>query len=374
MTNVKTVYIGLGSNLGDRKQNIDKALEILAQTDNIKLLRVSELIETTPLAGNEQPNYLNTVAEIQTTLSAQQIHSKTLAIEAGLGRTRNVKWSPRTIDLDILFFGDEIINQPSLTIPHPQLHLRSFVLKGLSELNPVLEHPVMKVSVQQLLSRLNGCDFIPDADSPKLISVAGIIGVGKTTLAQRLASLLDGTLLLEPYDKNPFMPDVYAGKTDLALDSQLFFLTHRLEQLAPDALQNHKAFITDYIFDKELIYANRQLNQTQLELYHKIYNSFVSKVSAPVLVIYLTDTAQNCLDRIHRRNRRYEQGIELTFLDALNSDYQQLFSEWKTSPVIRIDASQLDYENDSYFEHLTKQIKCYIDVKATPQPLNPVKA
>ncbi len=374
MTNAKIVYIGLGSNLGDSRQNIDKALKILAETDNIELLRASEVIETAPLAGDDQPNYLNTVAEIQTTLSAQQLHSKTLALEAGLGRTRNVKWSPRTIDLDILFFGDEIINQPSLTIPHPQLHLRSFVLKGLSELNPVLEHPVMKVSVQELFSRLNGSDFIPDAACPKLISIAGIIGVGKTTIAQRLASLLDGTLLLEPYDKNPFMPDVYAGKTDLALDSQLFFLTHRLEQLAPDALQNHKACITDYIFDKELIYANRRLNQIQLELYCRIYSSFVSKVTAPVLVIYLTDTVQNCLNRIHRRNRRYEQGIELSFLDVLNSDYQRLFSEWKASPVIRINASQLDYENDSYFEHLTKQITYYIDVKTTPQPLNPVKA
>ncbi len=374
MTDARTVYIGLGSNLGDRKQNIDKVLKILAETDNIQLIRSSEVVETVPLAGDDQPNYLNTVAEIKTSLSAQQLHSKTLAIEAGLGRTRNVKWSPRTIDLDILFFGDEIVNQPSLTIPHPQLHLRSFVLKGLSELNPALEHPVMKVSIQQLLSRLNGCDFIPDADSPKLISIAGIIGVGKTTLAQRLASLIDGTLLLEPYDTNPFMPDVYAGKTDLALDSQLFFLTHRIEQLAHDALRNKKTYITDYIFDKELIYANRQLSQIQLGLYYRIYDSLFSKITAPMLVIYLTDTVQNCLDRIHQRNRRYEQGLELFFLDALDSDYQQLFSEWKTSPVIRIDALQLDYENDFYFEQLTEQIKCYIDVKATPQPLSTVKA
>jgi deoxyguanosine kinase len=374
MTDAKIVYVGLGSNLGDRKQNIDKALEILAQTDNIELLRISEVVETAPLAGDDQPNYLNTVSEIKTSLSAQQLHSKTLAIETGLGRTRNVKWSPRTIDLDILFFGDEIISQPSLTIPHPQLHLRSFVLKGLNELSPALEHPVMKVSIQQLFSRLNGCDFIPNADSPKLISVAGIIGVGKTTLAQRLASLIGGALLLEPYDKNPFMPEVYAGKTDLALDSQLFFLTHRLEQLAPDVLQNQKTYITDYIFEKELIYANRQLNQTQLDLYYGIYNSLSSKVTAPVLAIYLTDTVQSCLDRIHSRNRRYEQAIELTFLDALNSDYQRLFSQWKTSPVIRIDASQLDNENDSYFEHLIKQIKCYIDVKVTPQLLSTVKA
>jgi deoxyguanosine kinase len=144
--------------------------------------------------------------------------------------------------------------------------------------------------------------------------------------------------------------------------------------LAPDVLQNQKTYITDYIFEKELIYANRQLNQTQLDLYYGIYNSLSSKVTAPVLAIYLTDTVQSCLDRIHSRNRRYEQAIELTFLDALNSDYQRLFSQWKTSPVIRIDASQLDYENDSYFEHLIKQIKCYIDVKVTPQLLSTVKA
>lgn len=374
MQNSVTAYVGLGSNLGDRQKNINDAIKMLTETEGIELLRTSDIIETKPLAEPAQPNYLNNVVEIKTDLSAQVLHEKTLAIEAALGRTRNLKWSPRTIDLDILFFGDQIINQPNLTIPHHQMHLRTFVLKGLSQLNPQLRHPVLNVSVTELLARLNDSDFLPDPGRAKLISIAGIIGVGKTTLANKLAELLNCTLLLEPYDKNPFMPDVYAGKTDFALDSQLFFLTHRIKQLNSDALQKQKTYVTDYIFDKELIYANRQLNKIQLELYNGIYSSLTSKVTTPMLVIYLTDTPENCLERIHKRNRPYEQEIQLTFLDALYNDYQRLFGEWKTSPVIKIKASKLDYDNNSYFEHLTNQINCYTGVQAAPQPIDSVKA
>ncbi len=334
-----TAYIGLGSNLGDRKANIERALKMLA-AKHVALGRVSDMIETAPLASTDQPDYLNAVAEVRTSLGAADLRRLFTEIEAALGRIRRGKWWPRTIDLDLLLFGDEVISSTELTVPHSQMHLRSFVLKGLCQLNAALVHPLMKVPVSELASRLSGMDFGLNSDVPQLISIAGNIGAGKTTLARKLAGQLGCTAMFEPYDTNPFMPDVYAGRKELALDSQLYFLTSRVEQLALDGLAEGQLCISDYVFDKELIYARRLLDAKQLALYEKVYPPFAAKVAAPVLVIYVRDSAAHCLERIHRRNRPYEQQIELQFLQGLDEDYERLFGRWQSCPVIRISTSQ----------------------------------
>lgn len=357
-----TAYIGLGGNLDDRKGYIDKALKMLAELPDSQLLRVSDVVETAPLAQMNQPNYLNAVAEINTTLNAKELRAKTTGIEIALGRMKQEKWSPRTIDLDILLFGAEIINRPDLTIPHPQMHLRSFVLSGLCQLNPQLIHPVLKESMSELAARLSGADFVLDPDLPQLISIAGIIGVGKTTLAKKLSEFFGCNILLEPYDKNPFMPDVYAGRKEMALDSQLYFLTHRVEQLSHNTIAPGRIAVSDYVFEKELIYAKRLLDTQQLALYEKIYPSLSKEIAAPVLAIYMTDSAEKCLERIHQRNRPYEQKIQLQFLQALDCDYQKLFSNWQTCPVIRISTSKLDYTGSADINHLTNQIRNYVVV------------
>jgi 2-amino-4-hydroxy-6-hydroxymethyldihydropteridine diphosphokinase len=363
MGRMTTAYIGLGSNLADREDSIRTALTMLAEAANTEVARVSELIETAPLGGANQPEYLNAVAEIKTALSAEDLHKILLGIESKLGRVREKKWSPRIIDLDLLLFGDEIINSTDLTVPHPQMHLRTFVLKGLCELNGKLLHPVIKESMNELAGRLAGTDFTLNPTLPQLVSVAGIIGIGKTTLTKKLSNLLGCKLLLEPYDANPFMPDVYAGKKELALDSQLFFLTSRIEQLNHNTLTAGRIAISDYIFDKEPIYAQQTLTAEQLKIYAKIYQPSVSKVVRPVLVIYLQDSAQNCLERIHKRNRPYEQQIQLQFLEALRCDYEELLSNWKICPVIRKQMSKSDYTNDANIDYLTNQIKSYVAVQ-----------
>jgi deoxyadenosine/deoxycytidine kinase len=235
------------------------------------------------------------------------------------------------------------------------MHLRSFVLKGLCQLNAGLLHPVMKEPVNELAARLGDADFVLRPKLPQLISVAGIIGVGKTTLAKNLSNLLGCKCLLEPYDANPFMPEVYAGKKELALDSQLFFLIHRLEQLNHNTLTPGQIAVSDYIFDKEFIYANQLLNAGQLALYEQIYQSFSRQVAVPALVIYMQDTVEKCLQRIHKRNRPYEQKIELKFLEGLSSDYERLFSDWKNCPVIRTSIG-------ADIEHLANQVKSYVAV------------
>lgn len=317
MAEPTTAYIGLGSNLGDRESSIRKSIKMLAEIEGLEVSQVSELIETDALGDKNHQRYLNTVAEIKTALSAKDLHRKMTDIENSLGRVRQEKWSPRIIDLDLLLFGSEVINSSALTVPHRQMHLRSFVLKGLCRLNPELLHPVIKESMSELAARLSGADFTFNPNLPQLVSVAGIIGVGKTTLTKKLSDTLGCDGIFEAYDTNPFMPDVYAGRKELALDSQLYFLTSRIEQLNHNVLQAGQIYISDYTFDKEAIYAKQTLTAEQLTLYEKIYQPSCAKVSEPVLVIYLTDSTQQCLQRIHGATVRTSRKLRCSFWKAL---------------------------------------------------------
>lgn len=353
------VYLGLGSNLGDRKANIHEALRRISENVDIHVNRLSNLIETAPLGSAGPSRFVNGVAELRTSLNAQDLLERLMCIEDALGRTRSDRWSPRPIDLDILLFGPEIIDSPELTVPHRQMHLRSFVLRPLCQLAPDLVHPVLQETVSELAMRLNGCDFALDASATRLVSIAGNIGAGKTTLATELASALNADLLREPYDTNPFLPKVYAGQTDLALDSQLYFLVKRAEQLNAAQFEAGRVLLADYVFQKELIYARLLLTQEQLKLYESIYARFLREAAPAMLVVYLNDPPAECLERIHRRNRPYEQGIEVDFLNKLAGAYEYLFDHWSRCPVIRLTSSRIDYSEPEAIEHLVNQITYY---------------
>jgi 2-amino-4-hydroxy-6-hydroxymethyldihydropteridine diphosphokinase len=148
-------YIGVGSNLSDRSFMIEKAKEQLSLHPKIKFLRSASIYETEPIGGPAQGRFLNTVWEIETDLSAQELLAYLLNIEEKLGRKRTQKNAPRVIDLDLLFFGDEVINQPNLQIPHPRLQERWFVLKPLWDLSADLVHPIFKRSVCEMLDEIN---------------------------------------------------------------------------------------------------------------------------------------------------------------------------------------------------------------------------
>lgn len=352
-------YIGIGSNLGDRRHYIKSSIEMLGGAPEIRLLRVSSVVETDSLLGDDQPSYLNAVAEIETELDAQGLLRSLGEIETLLGRIRKDKWEARTIDLDLLLFGGEIVNDSNLTVPHAQMHLRSFVLGGLCELDSGLMHPVPGVTVGELYERLNGGNFVLDSERPQLISIAGLIGVGKTTLAEKLAKELDGAMLREPYDTNPYLAKVYAGQKELALDSELYFLKWRGDRSARNALTAGRVVVSDYVFERGLIYARRLLSAEQLDSYAREYERMAGRCEAPVLVIYLWDSSQVCLDRIRNRNRPYEQRIERGYLDMLAGDYERLFAEWKMCPVIRLKSSELDYDDSETVERIANQVRSY---------------
>jgi 2-amino-4-hydroxy-6-hydroxymethyldihydropteridine diphosphokinase len=148
-------FVGLGANLEDPRAQIDRALELLAAEEGIEVVAVSALRETDPVGYEDQPRFLNGAAELRTSLAPRELLERLLAIERSLGRVRGEgpRFGPRTIDLDLLLYGDEIVREDGLEVPHPRLHERRFALEPLAELDPALEIPG-RGPVQGLLAGL----------------------------------------------------------------------------------------------------------------------------------------------------------------------------------------------------------------------------
>ena len=147
-------YVGLGSNLGERENLIRVALEGLSRLPETRLALVSSLYDTAPVGEEDQPNFLNAVARLETELTARQLLWNMLLVERRLGRVRQSsrRYGPRTIDLDILFYGSSVIRSRELEVPHPRLTERRFVLVPLAQIAPEFRHPTLRLTVTQLLA------------------------------------------------------------------------------------------------------------------------------------------------------------------------------------------------------------------------------
>ena len=147
-------YIGFGSNIGDRLVHIQNAIQTLSKAEGITLQKISSLYKTDPVGYEAQAQFLNGVAAIQTSLSPLSLLHTLKDIETAVGRQHRIRWGPREIDLDILIYGDLCLQTEKLIVPHPEMHLRGFVLVPLAEITPDLVHPVFQESIQTLLNRL----------------------------------------------------------------------------------------------------------------------------------------------------------------------------------------------------------------------------
>lgn len=154
----ETVFIGFGSNVGDRVDFCDRAVTLLSLLPHSQLTGVSLLYETEPVNDGSNPGegwFLNGVMQLETDITPKSLLSLLREIERSLGRDQDHRSGPRTIDLDILFYGQRVINEAALVVPHPRLHQRRFVLMPLSELDPLWVHPILHRSVNQMLAEVN---------------------------------------------------------------------------------------------------------------------------------------------------------------------------------------------------------------------------
>ncbi len=165
-------FIGLGANLGDPRRQLEKALARLAEAEEVEVQKVSTFYRSPPLGPPNQPDYVNAVAQVRTRLSPEELVRLLLQIERELGRTRGERWGPRLIDLDLLLYGEEEMTTSTLTLPHPEMAKRAFVLVPLAEVAPEAWHPSLRKNAAQLLAELKpaaraACIPLNGPDHPK---------------------------------------------------------------------------------------------------------------------------------------------------------------------------------------------------------------
>jgi deoxyguanosine kinase len=194
----------------------------------------------------------------------------------------------------------------------------------------------------------------------KYLAIEGVIGVGKTSLARLLARSYDGRLVLERHDENPFLEDFYKEPGRYAFQTQLFFLLSRFQQQHELRQQDvfHPLTITDYIFSKDKIFAYLNLEERELQLYERVYQTVERDVAHPDLIIYLQSSVERLMRNIRRRGRSFEKLITEEYIQALNEAYNHFFFHYHASPLLVVNAATLDFvQKEEDLETLKNQIE-----------------
>lgn len=322
---MNVVFLSVGGNLGNRLENIAAAKAALGKTCG-RILSASGIYETEPWGSSSGNKYLNCVMRLETGLSARQLLKKTMSIERRLGRKRGrTQYSDRTMDIDILFFNREVIDEEALQIPHPRLHLRNFVLVPLHEIEKKLVHPVLNKSIATLLKsckdKLAAVSYTPPA-GPRYICIEGNIGSGKSSLAKALAKKLKARLVSEKFEANPLLPLFYKDPGTYAFALELSFLLERFRQLKEEVLLSRQVVVSDFSFYKSLWFAGANLPAKELKLFKKQFNALAAMLPEPDLVICLDTDLKNLKQNIQKRGRPYELGIKGGYLKLVGKKYR----------------------------------------------------
>ncbi len=191
------------------------------------------------------------------------------------------------------------------------------------------------------------------------IAIEGVIGAGKTSLAQRIAHYLPAQLVVEKFEENPFLPKFYEDPQRYGFQTQLFFLLSRYKQ-QQELIQAdlfHRFLVTDYIFEKDKIFAYLNLEDDELKLYETVMNSIEHNVPTPDLVVYIQSSVQRLMANIRLRGRDFEKNMSEQYIKDLNEAYNYFFFRYKSAPLLIVNATQIDFvHNDDDFQDLLKEI------------------
>lgn len=193
----------------------------------------------------------------------------------------------------------------------------------------------------------------------RYISIEGVIGAGKTSLAKKIRDRLDAKLVLEQFDENPFLEKFYGNRKRFAFQTQMFFLINRFKQQQElnqeDLFSEH--ILCDYIFEKDRIFAYLNLSKDELNLYESIYPLLARTLRKPDLVIFLQSSVDRLIYNIKKRNRKIERAITRSYLEELSEAYNHYFFRYNSTPLLIVNSSDIDFVNsESDFDELFKQI------------------
>ncbi len=352
------VVLSLGSNQGNRLDNIENCINLIHQEIGT-VVQVSKLYET-PAWGFESDAFYNCALVLHTNASAQKILSQVLKVEKQLGRIRSEQqgYQSRLIDVDVIIYEDEIINTDKLQIPHPLMQNRNFVLMPIQDLNLNWKHPIFQKTIPELIAITPDdsiCTVIQDLKSPlqeipmqrfNYIAFEGNIGAGKTTLVHKIADDFNAKTVLERFADNPFLPKFYKDQNRYAFPLEMSFLADRYQQLSDDLAQFDlfKDFIVaDYHIFKSLIFAKITLAEDEYRLYRNLFDIIYKEMPKPDLYVYLYQNTERLLQNIKKRGRSYEQNIEAEYLDKINNGYLEYIKSQSDLNVLIIDVSDRDF-------------------------------
>lgn len=372
MSQKQKAYLSLGSNLGNRYLTLQKAIFSIQKKAG-EVLALSSVYEN-PAVGFEGEDFLNACMVIITKLPPTELLKTLLQIERDFGRERNTQnnYQSRTMDIDIILYGNEIIHTSELDIPHPRMDSRNFVLKPLADIAPQYYHPVLNKDIRNLLQECKDRSKLSKTkhrlfknrlelfSKLQFISIEGNIGAGKTTLCKMIAEDFNAKLVLERFADNPFLPKFYEDQARYAFPLEMSFLADRYQQFTDDTSQFDlfKSFmVSDYDIFKSLIFAKITLQKEEFNLYRKVFNFMYKEVRKPQIYLYLYQDTERLLANIKKRGRDYEQNIDATYLEKINQGYMDFIKGHPNQNSMILDMSDLDFVNNkSDYESILEQL------------------
>ncbi|WP_370479098.1 2-amino-4-hydroxy-6-hydroxymethyldihydropteridine diphosphokinase [Tamlana flava] len=352
-------YIALGSNKGDKFKNLQNAVD--AMYKRIGHIRLISKVYKTPAIGFKGDDFLNCCLVLESHLEPKKVIKALLNIETNLGRKRTKKntYEARTIDLDIVFAEDQIINTKTLQVPHPEMQNRKFVLQPLNDIASKIKHPKLDKTVATLLDDSTDKSVLEPVNiwlkNPSkaygfyqynYMAIEGNIGAGKTSLATQIAHDFNAKLILERFADNPFLPKFYEDANRYAFTLEMSFLADRYQQISDDLAQLDlfKDFIvSDYDVFKSLIFSKITLPEDEFQLYRKLFNLMYKDLKKPDLYVYLYQNTERLQQNIKKRGRHFEQNIADEYLEKINAGYLEFLKTQTDFNVKVIDVSERDF-------------------------------
>jgi len=373
MSDVTLTYISFGSNKGHRLYALQKAIYAIgSQVGDIQA--ISSVYET-PALGFDGEDFLNMCIGVTTSLSPDELMDALIRIEEKMGRIRDPEsgYQSRVIDLDILYYSDQVVQTDKVSIPHPEIQNRLFVLKPLADIAPQFYHPVLGKDTRNLLQECPDRSAITKVHSPlsvdrasffsalNFLAIEGNIGAGKTSLARKISTDFNAKIVLERFADNPFLPKFYKDQSRYAFPLEMSFLADRYQQFTDDTSQFDlfKNFmVSDYDIYKSLIFAQVTLQKDEFNLYRKIFNSMYTNVKKPDLYVYLYQNTERLLENIRRRGRSYEQEIEPHYLEHINKGYLDFIKSQQEQKTAILDISDMDFvDHEADYQKILKEIE-----------------